>query len=80
MGYVLACENTDLTRALSYCKKAVDSEPKSAACLDSLGWVYFKLGLMEEASKYLTEAQKLDGSNAVIKEHVAQLEAFKDDR
>ena len=69
MGYVLACENKDLTKALSYCKKAHDAEPNSAACLDSLAWVYFKLGLIKEAEKYINEAEKLDKSNSIIKEH-----------
>lgn len=78
MGYVLACENKDLTKALSYCKKATEAEPKSAACLDSLGWVYFKLGLLKEAKKYLDEAQKLDGGNEIIREHMRQISAFRE--
>ncbi|MBP3709483.1 MAG: tetratricopeptide repeat protein [Treponema sp.] len=78
MGYVLACENKDLTKALSYCKKATEAEPKSAACLDSLGWVYFKLGLLKEAKKYLDAAQKLDGGNEIIREHMRQISASRD--
>ena len=53
LGYVLACQDKDLTKALSLCKKAVDSSPNSAACLDSLGWVYYKLGMIEDAKKLL---------------------------
>lgn len=70
MGYVLACENKDLTKALSYCKKAVETSPKSAACLDSLGWVYYKLGLPKDAKKYLEQAEKIDGQNKEIEEHL----------
>ena len=70
MGYVLACEDRDLTRALSLCKKAVDHSPNSAACLDSLGWVYYKLGLFKDAQKYLEMAEILDRDNTIIADHI----------
>ncbi|MDY5682006.1 MAG: tetratricopeptide repeat protein [Treponema sp.] len=70
LGYVLACENRDLTEALSFCKRAVDEEPDSAACLDSLGWVYYKLGLFDEADKYIRQASLLNSENDEIAEHL----------
>ena len=70
LGYVLACEERDLKRALSYCKKAQQLEPRSAACLDSLGWVYYKLGLRDDALNYLRQAAKLAGQNEEIAEHL----------
>lgn len=70
MGYVLACENRDLTMALSYCKKALNLSPDSAACLDSVGWVYLKLGLNEDAFKYLNQAQERLPENQEIAEHL----------
>lgn len=74
MGYVLACENRDLTVALSYCKKALEHSPNSAACMDSVGWVYLKLGLDADALKYLSEAQKLLPGNAEVAEHLKILQ------
>ncbi|WP_407396842.1 tetratricopeptide repeat protein [Treponema sp.] len=73
MGYVLACEGADLTKALSCCKKALDILPDSAACLDSLGWVYYKMGLYSEAKKYLERARKEDNSNTIIMDHLSEL-------
>ena len=70
LGYVLACLNKDLMKALTYCKKAVDYSSESAACLDSLGWVYFKLGLYKDARKYLEMAEQLDRDNVIIAEHL----------
>lgn len=70
LGYVLACEDKDLTRALSLCKRAVKVSPNSAACYDSLGWVYYKLGLMDDAIHYLEEAEKLDKDNREIARHI----------
>ena len=70
MGYVLACEDKDLTKALSFCKKAVKASPNSAACLVSLGWVYYKLGLYDDAKKYLEMAEAIDGNNEEIANHI----------
>ncbi|MBR4464209.1 MAG: tetratricopeptide repeat protein [Treponema sp.] len=70
LGYVLACENRDLTTALAYCKKALKKAPDSAACLDSVGWVYLKLGLMEDANKFLTLAREIMPESEEIKEHI----------
>lgn len=70
MGYVLACEDRELTKALSCCKKALEILPDSVACLDSLGWVYCRMGLFDEAKKYLNKAKKADSSNPVILEHL----------
>lgn len=70
LGYVLACQEKDLTRALSLCKQAVKVQPKSAACLDSLGWVYYKLGLYDDALQYLEKAEQYDTDNVEIADHI----------
>ena len=74
LGYVLACEDKDLTRALSLCKHAVNSAPDSAACLDSLGWVYYKLGLFDASRRYPEQAEMLDRENEIIAAHIKQLQ------
>ena len=70
LGYVLACEDKELAKALSCCKKATQASPNSAACLDSLGWVYYKLGLYSDAKKYLEMAEQIDGDSEEIAEHI----------
>lgn len=69
LGYILACEGKDLTRALTLCKKAIEKNPDSAAYMDSLGWVYIKLGLLREAQHYLRRAQKENPENKDILSH-----------
>lgn len=69
LGYVLACIGRDLTRALSLCKRAVDIKPDSPAFLDSLGWVYYKLGLLTEAQTYIKRARSKSTKNSEIDEH-----------
>ena len=70
LGYVLACEGTDLAKALGCCKRAVGMCPERDACLDSLGWVYYRMGLFSEARKFLERALKIAPDNALISEHL----------
>lgn len=73
LGYILASTGKDLTRALFLCKKAVDSNPNSAAYLDSLGWVYFKLGLLKEAKTFVKRALEHSPDNEEIKNHYQEI-------
>jgi len=41
---MLADKGNRLAEALKLIQKAVELEPMNGAYLDSLGWVYFKLG------------------------------------
>ena len=41
--------------------------------LDSLGWAYFKLGKLDEAQRYLTEAAGITKTSATIHEHLGDL-------
>jgi tetratricopeptide (TPR) repeat protein len=74
LGYVLACMGKDLSTALKLCKQAVEYAPASAACLDSLGWAYFKLGMLKQARAYLEKAQKIDGTHGEIIAHMDELD------
>lgn len=74
LGYVLACEGSELTRALSCCKKALEIMGETPAVLDSLGWVYYKMGLLSESKKYLKRAVKKDSANPLILEHLQEVQ------
>jgi tetratricopeptide (TPR) repeat protein len=69
MGYVLAATGKDLTRALSLCKRAVEMAPSSPACLDSLGWVYYKMGLLQESKTCIKKAKERDRDCSEIQSH-----------
>jgi tetratricopeptide (TPR) repeat protein len=73
-GYLLACAEYDLDKALTCCRKAVDGAPGNPAYADSLGWTYFKLGHYEEASRYLYAAAKLVGDIEESRDHIAAYE------
>ncbi len=78
LGYVLACENRELSRALSLCKKALTIAPDSSACLDSIGFVYYRMGLYSQARKYLEQAYRKDNGNEVIKQHLQDAELVEE--
>lgn len=56
LGYTLANRTDRYTEALDLITKALDLKPESAAILDSMGWVNYRLGNLEEAAKYLQQA------------------------
>ena len=69
MGYVLAESGKDLQRALELCKQAFGRSPDNPAYLDSLAWVYHKLGLNKEARTYIKRAREMLPDNATVAEH-----------
>ena len=54
-------------------RKAVDIDPMNGAYLDSLGWVYFKLGQYEQAEENLRQAVERDQTDASIHDHLGEL-------
>lgn len=73
LGYVLADVGRDLTKALTLCKKAADLEPENPAYLDSLGWVYYKLGLDTEAKTFTRRARERAPDSTVISGHMTEI-------
>jgi len=56
LGYTLADRTERLNEAREYILKAAALLPDDPAILDSLGWVYFRLGQYEESIKWLSKA------------------------
>jgi len=56
LGYTLADRTGRLKEALDYIKRAAALVPDDPAILDSLGWVSYRLGNMDEALKWLSQA------------------------
>lgn len=66
-SYSLAERGVSLERALEMAHEAVAAQPDNTSYLDTLGWVYYKLGNYEEARKYISRAiEKGDASPTVI--------------
>lgn len=56
LGYTLADRTERLQEALEYIERAAKLIPDDPAILDSLGWVSYRLGRMQDALKWLSMA------------------------
>ncbi len=72
-AYSLATRSKDLPRALEMAKKAIKLEVDNAAYLDTIGWIYFKLGELDKALSYLRDSVTLVDTNAVVLEHLGDI-------
>ncbi|MCY4446543.1 MAG: tetratricopeptide repeat protein [Rhodobacteraceae bacterium] len=72
-GYSLAVRNTQLEQAEMMIKRALEQSPKNGAYLDSLGWVYFRMGRYEDAERYLLEANLISPNEFEIIDHIGDL-------
>jgi tetratricopeptide (TPR) repeat protein len=73
LGYMNADRGVRLDESLDYIKQALTFEPTNGAYLDSLGWVYFKLGKYDLAEENLTKAEVHMSSDPTVQEHLGDL-------
>ena len=73
LGYFLAEKGQDLGQAEALVLEALDAEPANGAFLDSMGWVYHRLGRHEEALDYLIRAVNALPEDPVILEHLGEV-------
>ena len=70
LGYSFAERGENLEEALALIKGALDLDPWNGAYLDSLGWVYMKLGRIEDARDPLERAVREFPRDAAVLEHL----------
>ena len=72
LGYTLADRTARYKEALKYIERAAELVPDDPAILDSLGWVSYRLGKMDDAIKWLSKAfEKLE--DAEIAAHYGEV-------
>jgi tetratricopeptide (TPR) repeat protein len=59
LGYILADQTERYAEAYDYIKRALEQQPNDPATIDSMGWVQYKLGNLEQAQQYLEQAMEL---------------------
>ena len=74
-AYSLSERSLKLDRALELAEFAVKEEPKNSSYLDTIGWVYFKLGNYDKAIKFIKKAISKDEANATLFDHLADVYA-----
>ncbi len=75
IGYYLAQFNEQLDRAETMINRALESVPDSPAYMDSLAWVYYRQGKLQQAAAVILEAVSLQGGqkDGVILEHAGDI-------
>jgi len=73
LGYMLADRGTRLDEALGYIRRAIALDPQNGAYLDSLGWVYFRLGNYDMAEENLRHASEKIGTDPTVQAHLGDL-------
>lgn len=72
-AYSLAERGISLQEALSMAKKAVASEPENSSYLDTIGWIYYRLGEYKKAGTYIEDAIKIEENNATLIDHLGDV-------
>ena len=73
IGYTYADKGVNLDEAESYIKKAMKLAPNTGYIIDSLGWVYYRKGMLNEAIINLELAAELSPEDAAIWDHLGDV-------
>jgi len=73
LGYMLADRNVRLQEAHDLIVKALEKEPNNGAYLDSMGWVYYRMGKLDHAEDFLLRALDKTSRDPTVREHLADV-------
>jgi tetratricopeptide (TPR) repeat protein len=73
IGYMLADANLRLEESLRMINQALEIEPGNGAYLDSLGWVQYRLGRLDDAEKNLRLALEKTPRDPTVHDHMADV-------
>jgi Flp pilus assembly protein TadD len=65
LGYTLADRTERYEEALVYVQKALAQTPDDPAVIDSMGWVLYRLGRLQEARDHLQKAYDMTGDGEI---------------
>ncbi len=72
-GYSLSERGVRLDDAMKMAQKALAKDPDNGAYLDTIGWIYYKMGDYEKALEYVKKACEQREDNAVVVEHLGDV-------
>lgn len=70
LGYSYVEMGENLDEALDLIERAVAAQPNSGYIVDSLGWVYYRLGRYDEAVEQLERATELLPTDPILTDHL----------
>ncbi len=74
-SYSLSERNIRLQEALKMAQKAISIQPDNSAYLDTIGWIYYKLGQYQKAAQFIQKAVDIGEVSAVVLEHLGDVYA-----
>lgn len=69
LAWLLLEQGKDIDSGLGLAQKAYESLPGDPSVADTLGWAYFKKGVLGWAEVYLREAESKEANNPLINYH-----------
>lgn len=72
-AYNLSLREENLDRAKELALKAIEVAPENAAYLDTVGWVYFKLGDYDRARRFIKASIDTGAASAEVLEHLGDV-------
>lgn len=73
LGYSWIDKGVNVEKAFAMVVSAYNKDPDSGYIMDSLGWSFYKLGLYDEALKYIERASEIEPANPLISEHLGDV-------
>jgi tetratricopeptide (TPR) repeat protein len=73
LGYLWADRDVRLEEALDLITRAVEADPENPAYLDSLGWVHYRLGAIDQAEYWLRRAIELSDEDGTLLAHLGEI-------
>lgn len=73
MAYMWADKSIKLDEAIVLVEKALALSPDSPAYLDTRGWIYFRMGRIDDAYRDLTRANELMPDEPTLMEHLGDV-------
>jgi tetratricopeptide (TPR) repeat protein len=73
LGYSLVEQNRNLDEALDMIQRAVAARPDSGYIVDSLGWVFYRLGRFDEAVAPMERAVELLPNDSIVNDHLGDV-------
>jgi tetratricopeptide (TPR) repeat protein len=72
-SYSLSERNESLNDAFNMSIKALEKDPENGAYLDTLGWIYFKMGNFQKAKELIERAYRTRQSSSDILDHLGEV-------
>lgn len=72
-AYYLSTRDEELEYALELAERAISYQPENAAYLDTIGWVYYKLGEFEEAREFIQRSVDTGEAGPEVYEHLGDV-------